>query len=161
MFLLLSLMNAQSADAQRAEPRGRFVQLGAAAFPGLGLSLGSVSARTLYTREIHLLTNIEPAFRSTDDQIKVAALIGFSFRVFGIERLIGNAGYRGFDIDVGLRAGPGLSFSSRDTKVDKNRRFVLLVDPVVRISRASTAWVIYAEVGAAAPSIRLGAWIPW
>ncbi len=154
-------LGVPTASAQRTEPMGGYIQLGMAAVPGLGLNVGSVSARTLYTRELHLLSNIEPAFRSTEDQIKVAALIGVSFRVFGIERLIGNAGYRGFDIDIGLRAGPGLSFSTRDSKVDRNRRFVLLVDPIIRISRASKSAIVFAEAGGATPSLRMGVWIPW
>jgi hypothetical protein len=152
---------AGPAWGQHIEPRGRYVQVGVATLPGLGLTVGSISARTLYTREVHIISNLQPAFRSTEDQINVAALVGFSVRVFGFERLVGNAGYRGFDVDLGLRAGPGLSFSSRDSKVDKNRRFVLLVDPIARISRASNAAIFFMEVGGATPSIRIGVWVSW
>lgn len=149
------------AQTRVQEPMGRHIQAGVAFASGLGLNLGVVSARTLYIREIQFVSNLNPLFRETGEQTRIATLLGFSLRAYGFERLLGNAGYRGYDLDIGLRVGPGLSFSSSDTRVDKNKRFILLVEPMLRISRSTPAGLVYFEGGAAAPHIRLGMWIPW
>jgi len=152
-------VGAKVANGQIREPRGHYVQAGVSAASGWGINVGSVSAKTLYTREIQIVSNLEPAFRRTSDQINVMALVGFSVRVFGFERLLGNVPYRGYDIDVGFRAGPGLSFSSRDTRVDKNKRFVLVVEPMIRFSRALAYGVFFVEGGTVSPHLRVGTWL--
>lgn len=159
VFLLLFL-GVPSAFGQIREPRGHYLQANASAAAGFGLNVGSVTAKTLYTREIQVISNLEPAFRRTSDQVRVMALVGVSVRLFGFERLLGNVPYRGYDIDLGFRAGPGLAFSSRDTRVDKNKRFVLVVEPMVRFSRALEYGVFFLEVGAESPHLRFGTWLP-
>ena len=159
IFAWIAVPSASVAQVQA--PRGSYIQLGPAFAPGIGLNVGAVSAKTLYTREIQFISDIQPVFTGPEDQARISALVGFSIRLFGFERLLGNAAYRGFDLDVGLRAGPGLSFSTRDTRIDKNRRFILVVEPVVRISRASTSFIGFAELGSDSPHVRMGVWIPW
>ena len=145
--------------AQAFAPSGQHVQVGVAVAGGIGATVGVADARTVYVREAHIVSDLEPVFRSSDEQARVAVLIGMSLRLLGFERLIGDVAYRGYDLDVGLRLGPGLSFSTRDSRIDRNRRFVLLVGPVVRLSRATSASrALYIEAGTIRPGVRIGLW---
>ncbi|MBT3448274.1 MAG: hypothetical protein HOB33_10095 [Bacteroidetes Order II. Incertae sedis bacterium] len=161
LLLILFFLPSSALFARQQAPRGEYVQVGAAISPGYGLSVGMLSVQSIYTREIQIISDLKPLFIDRGDQARVAALAGVSLRLLGVERLVGYGGYRGFDVDIGLRTGPGLSFSTRDTRVDKNKRFVLLVEPYVRFSHAlknSSALVL--EAGTASPYFRLAVWIP-
>lgn len=128
-------------------------------FGGIGATVGMVDARTLYTREVHVLSDLEPILRKSREQGRVALLLGVGLRLYGFERLIGGAGYRGFDLDVGLRVGPGLSFSTRDTRIARNRRFVLLLEPNLRLSGAiHPNRALFVEGGTTRPYVRFGLW---
>jgi hypothetical protein len=141
--------------------------VGPAVWGGEGLAVGGVMAGRMFTREVHIISDIEPLFRKSEDQSRVALLVGVSVRLYGIERTIGNVPYRGFDVDVALRAGPAVSFSTRDDLVARNNRFALLLEPAVRISHARP-WksatqpgrVWFAELGTVGPSLRMGLWMP-
>lgn len=144
------------------EPFGTRIQAGLSVMGGRGLQLGVLSARTVFTREVLLLTDLEPLVRDVNRQARVVLLPGVSLRLFGFERLIGGAGYRGFDIDIGFRAGPGLTFSGNETEADRNRRFELVLEPFLRITAAQTprlAWVV--ELGSTRPAFRAGVWVAW
>ncbi|MEQ9105149.1 MAG: hypothetical protein RIE53_10660 [Rhodothermales bacterium] len=148
-------------------PEGTFVQVGPAVLGGEGVAVGGVMAGRMFTREVHFIGDIEPLFRKSEDQSRVALLVGVAVRVYGIERTIGNVPYRGFDVDVALRAGPAVSFSTRDDLVARNNRFALLLEPAVRITHARP-WksatrpgrVWFAELGTVGPSFRMGLWLP-
>ena len=158
---LLCLFSAFPASAQRTAPGGRHLQIGASAGGGIGLEFGNLAVRTVYTRELVLLADLEPLFANTDRQIRVAILPGAAIRIFGFERLIGNAAYRGFDIDAGVRAGPAIAFSKDESEGEANRRFELVVDPFARVywaSKRSVSW--YFEIGTTRPAFRIGIWIP-
>ncbi len=159
---LVCLFSAFPASAQRTVPGGRHLQIGASVGGGIGLELGNLSVRTVYTRALVLLADLEPLFTNTDRQIRVAVLLGAAIRIFGFERLIGNAAYRGFDIDVGVRAGPAIAFSKDESEGEANRRFELVMDPFVRVywaSKHSVSW--YFELGSTRPAFRVGIWIPY
>ena len=150
---------ARPAAGQAIAPFGTHIQAGATVFGGIGASAGVVDARTLYTREVHLVSDLEPVFSKSEEQGRVALLLGVGLRLYGFERLIGGVGYRGFDLDVGLRVGPGLSFSTRDSRIARNRRFVLLLEPTVRVSRAvHPARALFLEAGTSRPHVRFGLW---
>ena len=160
-LIALFLALPDSAFAQRRAPEGNILQIGVDAVPGYGLNPGVVSLRSVYTREVVLVSNLRSVVLDQDEKARVALLAGVSLRVFGLERLIGYAGYRGFDLDIGLRTGPGLTFSTRDTRVDKNRRFVLLVVPYTRFSSAlKNGRAVYVEAGTVNPYLRAGIWLP-
>ena len=161
LALFILMAGVSPAAAQTRAPRGTYIQVGPAFASGIGLNVGAASAKTLYTREIQFITDLQPVFSGPEDQARIAALIGFSIRVFGFERLLGNAAYRGFDIDVGLRVGPRLTFSTRDSRFDKNRRFLLVAEPMVRFTRATARFIGFAELGTDSPHARIGIWIPW
>jgi hypothetical protein len=159
LAVIVAAAAARPAAGQVSEPSGMQAQAGVAVFGGIGLNAGVVDARTLYTREIQVVSDLEPLFRRSEEQGRVALLLGVGIRVFGFERLIGGVGYRGFDIDAGLRVGPGLSFSTRDSRIARNRRFVLLLEPMARITRAvHPRRTVYVEAGTSRPFVRIGLW---
>lgn len=166
-YLLLWLALPATVMAQSRAPEGTFIQAGPAVLGGIGVNIGGVMAGSMITKEVHFVSDLEPLFRKTTEQARVSILMGISIRLYGIERTIGNVPYRGFDIDLAVRAGPGLSFSSRDDIVARNNRFALLLEPALRISHARP-WkgpgkrgrIFFAEIGAVGPSLRFGLWFP-
>lgn len=152
----LTLPGAVSAQA----PPGIYIQTGPTVIGGAGWQLGVVNTGRMFTSEGLIVSDLEPLLRKSTEQARVALLVGASVRLTGIERTIGNVPYRGFDLDVGVRAGPALSFSSRDDAIARNSRFSLLVEPAVRITHWRTSGRIwYLELGTVRPSLRLGLWL--
>jgi len=146
--------------ARQTAPEGIYLQAGLAGVGGYGASVGLVGARRMHTREAHLVSELDPLLRKSTEQVRMALLLGSSLRVFGVERTVGNVGYRGYDVDVGIRAGPALSFSSRDNTVARNSRFSLLLEPAVRISHVRPGGRIwFLDVGTIKPAVRIGVWI--
>ena len=151
---------AQNGERPDIEPSGTQIQLSAALLGGRGIEVGMVTARSVFTREVIVLLDGEPLVRDVDRQARVVLLPGVSLRVFGFERLFGGAAYRGFDVDLGLRAGPGLSFAGNESPEDRNRRFELVLAPFVRITAAQSrrvAWLV--ELGSTRPALRAGIWL--
>lgn len=167
LSLVLFLVAPPSALAQDQpieqpvpEPWGSYVQATLSTMGGNGLQVGIANVRTVYIREVLVLADLDPLFRDTDRRSRVVLLPGVSVRLFGFERLIGGAAYRGFDIDLGLRAGPGLAFDTEETSAEKDRRFELVVEPFVRLTTAQSrnvAWLL--ELGSTRPALRFGVWI--
>lgn len=152
VFVLL----APGARAQA--PEGAHVQIGPAGLPGVGLELGVLAAQDFFTRELNLVTDLS-AFRS-DGNVRTALALGGAVRLLGIGRTIGNVAYRGFDVDVGLRIGPGLLFEFREDRASKNRRFQLFLEPFARWSARAGRHILFVELGAQRPVLRAGFWIP-
>jgi len=162
MILAPLQSRAQEADfgPQLSALRRSHIQLALATLTGNGLQIGALSARTVYTREVMVLADLDPLWRHTPRRARVVLMPAVSLRLFGFERLIGGAAYRGFDMDLGLRAGPGLSFAANETTEERNRRFELVIDPFFRLTTArGRAMTWLAEIGSARPSFRLGVWI--
>lgn len=164
--LLLSLIPARAQAQEEAlpkqEPRGAQVQFALSTMGGNGAQIGLVSARTVYTREVMVLSDLDPLWRDIDRRARVVVLPGISLRMFGFERLIGGAAYRGFDVDIGLRAGPGLTFDTDETSAERDRRFELVVEPFLRLTSAGSgrlAWLL--EIGSTRPALRFGVWIAY
>ena len=164
MPLLVLILATLPSRAQEADltpllsaPRGPHIQLALATLTGNGLQIGALSARTVYTREVMVLADLDPLWRDTPRRARVVLMPAVSLRLFGFERLVGGAAYRGFDVDLGLRAGPGLSFAANETTEERNRRFELVIEPFLRLTMATgrrMTWLV--EVGSARPSFRLG-----
>ena len=109
-----------------------------------------------------ILADLDPLWRVADRRARVVVLPGVSLRMFGFERLIGGAAYRGFDIDAGLRAGPGLTFDTDETSAERDRRFELVLEPFLRLTSAGSgrlAWLL--EIGSTRPALRFGVWIAY
>ncbi len=143
-------------------PWGPQIQAALSSLGGNGLQIGLVSARTVYTREVMVLADLEPLFRTSGRRSRVVLMPAVSIRTLGFERLIGGAAYRGFDVDLGLRAGPGLTFDTDENFAERNRRFELVVEPFVRMTAARTSgWSWLLELGTTRPAMRLGVWIDY
>jgi len=158
----MGLLIPQYAAAQYLEPIGRHIVVGVSGIDGYGLQVGTVSAKTLYVTELMVLSDLEPLVSGSESNSRVVLLPGIALRLLGFERLIGGAPYRGFDLDAGFRAGPGLSFSTDETQSDKDRRFEFVVEPFLRLSVArSNDWTWFLESGTTRPNIRVGLWIQY
>ncbi len=159
-LLFVLILFPERASAQRTEPRGSFLQLGTAALGGYGLQVGYVNAKDFFTREVLVLGDVSTAFDPGQGSNQVVFMIGGALRVFGFERTIGNVPYRGFDFDLGFRIGPGLSFSTRETRATKNRRFNLFLEPYLRFSFGfGLLNAFFLEAGTTRPYMRAGMWI--
>jgi len=158
LAVVLAVVATVPVGAAAQTPMGKQVQVGAAGVPGVGLQVGYLAAQNFFTREINLVADLS-SFRSNGD-VQTALAIGGSVRIMGIGRTIGNAYYRGWDLDVGARIGPGLLFEFRESRADKNRRFSLFLEPFVRLVARPGATIFYVELGAQRPVLRAGFWIP-
>lgn len=155
----LSVIHHPSVSAQNIEPLGSYLSIGASAIRGAGVQVGYLTVQNFYTREISVLIDLRPIADPDRGSEQLAVTMGGSIRIFGFERTIGNAPYRGYDIDIGFRAGPGMSFSNRESRATRDRSFNLFLEPFLRYSRAvGSRPVFYLEAGVIRPHIRFGAW---
>ena len=143
-------------------PRGPNLQLGLGLAPGAGLQLGYISAGGFYTREAIFNVDVSPSFWGGDGNIQFSAGFGGAIRILGIGRTIGNTRYNGYDIDVGMRVGPGLLFAFKETLSSKNQRFNLFLAPFTRLVKTLKGGrVLFAEIVIHRPVFRFGFWIPF
>ena len=132
------------------------LMLGIGAIPGLGIQAGYVAPRTLYTREALLYVDAKP-FSGKEGSVQIAVVIGGSARIIGIAETLGAVGQRRFDLDFGLRLGPGLTFQFEQTRSSKNQRFSLAFEPFLRFSSVlGPRRHYYVEAGVIRPLIRAG-----
>ncbi|MDX1547650.1 MAG: hypothetical protein R3247_11715, partial [Rhodothermales bacterium] len=135
-----------------------FAQAGLALVPGAGIQAGYVSARSVYTVEGILYTDISPGFGDGEGSVQVSGGLGGTIRPLGILRTIGNTNQR-YDLDVGFRFGPSLFFATNATRSDKNQQFRLVLEPFFRFStRLQSGRLVYAELGTLRPVLRAGLW---
>lgn len=152
----------QTSGPSQSDPWGLQVQLALATLGGNGAQVGLVNARSVYTQEVMILSDLEPLWRTTDRRARVVVMPGISLRMLGFERLIGGAAYRGFDVDMGLRAGPGLTFLAEETTAERDRRFELVLEPFVRMTSARSDRVAFLlELGSTRPAFRFGVWVAY
>jgi hypothetical protein len=137
------------------------IQLGLGVVPGFGGQLGYVSPSALFTTEGMLYVNASPQFAGGQGSVQVSLGIGGAFRPLGLTRMMGNTGYTGYDIDLGLRFGPSLEFFTyEETRVEKNQRFSLFLDPYVRVtSDIRPGRRFFVEAGIQRPLFRGGLWL--
>lgn len=157
LLVLMAAWPAGSAGQARQAPA--YAQVGLGAVPGAGLQAGYISAQRFYTVEGILQASAEPTFAGGDGTVQAAAAVGGALRVLGAVRLFTGQPPR-YDLDVGLRFGPGLGFKPDETPADANRRFRLFFEPFAR----GLWWVgggaaLFGEVGPARPIVRGGLWL--
>ena len=159
--LTLALMTAvaPAPTLGQSAPAGNHLQIGPAALPHLGLQTGLVMAQNIFTREAILTTDITEVFGGGTGSIQFSLGLGAGIRLLGIGRTIGNTGYRGYDLDVGVRFGPALSFGFQETRLSKNQRFSLFAEPFVRFTRVFGNRLFFAETGLHRAALRLGLWV--
>ncbi|SHK88197.1 hypothetical protein [Rhodothermus profundi] len=150
-------------DVVRAQPvapdHGRVLQAGIAAVPGLGVQLGYVSPRSIYTVESILYLDVAPSFAGGEGNAQLSMAFGSAFRITGLLRTLGNAPIL-YDLDVGMRLGPGLLLMQGKTRAQKNQQFGLFLEPFFRFASAlGTRHFFFGEVGLHRPFFRAGLWI--
>jgi len=157
---LVTFFCAATVGAQPIPPEeGRFLQLGLAAAPGLGMQIGYAGPRSVYTIEGMGYIDVSPSFAGGEKSLQLSAAFGSALRLTGILRTLGNAPLP-YDLDIGLRAGPGLLFTPRETRAQKNQRFGLFLEPFFRvISAFGTRQFFFSEFGLHRPFFRAGVWI--
>ncbi len=158
---MLGLLLAPAAWGQSGPPEeGQVFQVGVGGVPGLGGQFGYISLRNFYTVEGVLYASGTPPFLGGEGTITLSTGLGGAVRILGAARVIGNVGYTGYDIDFGLRGGPGLSFRIDETRASKNRRFTLFVEPFFRFtSTFRRGRVFFLEAGFHPPLLRAGLWL--
>lgn len=159
-LIVLLLAFSYSVAAQPIPPdRGQVLQAGLAAMPGLGMQLGYVSPRSIYTLEGLLYLDAAPSFAGGEGNVQLSIAFGSAFRITGLIRTLGNAPIS-YDLDVGMRLGPGLLFTQRETRAQKNQQFGLFLEPFFRlISAFGTRRFFFGEAGLHRPFFRAGLWI--
>lgn len=131
---------------------------GLALSPGAGLHLGRLADGEFYTREVVLYADTAPSLTdAAEGDVHLAFEFGGSLRVLGIGRIIGNVTTSGYDLDVGMRFGPGLLFEFNENRFTKNQRFSLVFSPYIRGGRTTQQGRrLYAELGFQRPTLRIG-----
>ena len=134
------------------------IQAGIGVWPGVGSQINYVRAHTTYSWETAIYMEVEPGSGRSRTIFFVSGGVGAAVRPLGILRVVGDADY-GYDLDVGVRLGPGLLFRDKSTHADRNQQFRLVVDPFVRLllPRSQRTWFI--ELGPSRPAFRAGLWL--
>ncbi len=149
------------ADAQPLNAgRPGVAQVGLGAVPGLGLQAGYVAPRSVITTEGMLYVDVTPSFGGGEGSVQISAGIGGALRPLRLARLLTGADPPSYDLDFGLRFGPGLFFAFNETRARKNQRFSLFLDPYARFSSAlNTRRTFFIEAGIQRPILRAGIWV--
>ncbi len=158
LVLAALLVLAPESAAQGNISGRRYLQMGMAAFPGVGMQLGYVGRRSFYTVEGTLFADGKPSLGEGESTLRVSGGLGAALRPLGVVRTIGNANYP-YDFDFGARFGPSLFFTTGATRADKNQQFSLFLDLFLRFSsRFRNGRIFFLELGTQQPSIRAGLW---
>lgn len=161
MLLFCAVVGAgaatEPAQAQ-AQPASQ-VQLGVAGAPSVGLQFGFIPQRRFYNIETISHASYRPPFFGGDHNLYFSAGFGASLRIMGVVDFVRDDPTP-YDVDVGLRLGPGLQFKPNETLADRNRRFFLFLEPFVRYAfQMEGGQILFAELGAQQPFLRVGIWL--
>ena len=133
------------------------IQAALGGWPGIGVQLGYVQPRSIYTLEVMSYLDVLP-WRD-ESPLYVSAGVGAALRPLGVLRVIGRTDY-GYDLDLGVRFGPGLFFTEDATRAEKNRQFSLFLDPFLRFTHHSVRQGHFlVELGPQRPALRFGFWL--
>ena len=132
------------------------MQAGLGVGPGAGAHVAVIQSRSIYTLEV--LTAADSELWKERAPLYVSMGVGVALRPVGILRIITGTDY-GYDLDLGVRFGPTLSFLRRASRAEKNRQFNLFLDPFLRYIRSFGQQDVYLEIGFQRPILRAGFWI--
>ncbi|MEL6611678.1 MAG: hypothetical protein AAFQ53_06260 [Bacteroidota bacterium] len=161
LLVLLLLLGPAPAMAQETLgiPDAPVLWLGAGTVPGIGLQASyALPLATLLTREATFYAGFTPRRDGADGELRIAAGVGGSIRVLRAGNLTGALNAERADLDVGLRFGPSFLFALYEqTAASRARAFRVFIDPFVRGAyQFENGLVVYGELGAQDPSVRLG-----
>ena len=156
LLLLGSLAAPRPGRAQVGLAETRHIQAGLGVIPGIGLQGGYVVPRSFYTFESVLYLEGSPPFAGGEGSMQISGGLGGALRLFGILRTLGDPGYVGRDLDVGVRFGPSLFFTLGESSRGENP-FGLFLDPFVRLTTTIGGdRLFFAELGVQRPLLRGG-----
>lgn len=151
-LFLLVILSGFSAFAQSSH-----LQAGLGGWPGAGMQFVHLQTRSIYSLEV--LCSVDTELWKERTPVYVSAGVGAALRPLGILRVIGQADYS-YDLYLGIRFGPALTFLHKQTRAEKNRQFNLFLDPFLRYTRPVGQQTAFIEIGSQRPSLRVGFWIP-
>lgn len=135
------------------------IQLGAGALPGVGVQVGYLDVGDIFTREATVYGHLRPRFGSDDEELQVSAGVGVALRIIGGLETLTLINPRIWDLHVGMRFGPSLLFRRNETLAEKNQRFSLFLDPMIRFTLSRGRQTYFLEGGVQKPTIRAGVWL--
>ena len=150
-LLFTLVLGGYSALAQSSQ-----LQVGLGAWPGAGFQAGHVLARSVYTLEV--ITSADSEIWKERTPLHLSAGVGTALRPLGVLRVIGRANYE-YDLYLGVRFGPALTFLQKATRAEKNRQFSLFLDPYIRYTVSIGRQPVFFEIGSQRPSLRFGLWV--
>lgn len=150
-LLITLVLSGFSALAQTSQ-----LQVGLGAWPGAGFQAGHVLARSVYTLEV--ITSVDSELWNERTPLHLSAGVGTALRPLGVLRVIGRANYE-YDLYLGVRFGPALTFLQKATRAEKNRQFSLFLDPYIRYTASIGRQPVFVEIGSQRPSFRFGLWV--
>ena len=160
LFVLTISLAPPTVTRSAAQPNpsapSRSIQAGIGVLPGIGVQVGFIDQERMYTRDVVFQAHLQPGLFENSGNVQISGVIGASLQIFGILETIGAIEPRTFDIHVGARIGPGLTFAFDESSLEKNQRFSLTLEPVARAIQTIGGRFYYVEVGIVRPSIRFG-----
>ena len=150
-LLITLVLSGFSALAQTSQ-----LQVGLGAWPGAGLQAGHVQTRSVFSLEV--ITFVDTELWEERTPVHISAGVGTALRPLGILRVIGRANYA-YDLYLGVRFGPALTFLQNASRAEKNRQFSLFLDPYIRYTGSLGRQTVFAEIGSQRPAFRFGIWI--
>jgi hypothetical protein len=161
LLLLVLLVAVRPAAAQEVLgiPDAPVLWLGAGTVPGIGVHANyTTPLLTLLTREATFYADFTPRVDGEEGELLVAAGVGGSVRLLRMAALTAEADLSRADLDLGLRFGPAFLFALYEqTASSRARSFRIFLDPFVRGAyQLGSGRVLYVELGAQDPSLRVG-----
>lgn len=124
--------------------------------PGVGVvAAHSLPTLFVFTREMAVYADYTVG---GGNRLLVAAGVGGAVQLTRIVEIVQNRDLGAVHLDVGLRLGPSFYYALGDQSAEEETRsFRVMFDPFVRGSyRTQGGRVLFAEVGAQAPDLRVG-----
>lgn len=161
---LALLVAAVLASAWPAEAQGHVVGRDARVYAGVGVgsSIGVIVTGTspvvdVFTRDAALYVVYRSGEGADDGRLVAAVGVGVGLRLLRLASIARTRGIPTGDLDVGIRVGPSFSVGlGAQSEAQRARAFAVFADPFARATRRVRGVDAFAEVGAQAPTIRVG-----
>ena len=127
--------------------------------PGVGvIAEATTPVLGVFTRELAVQTDYVPRVTGGSGRLLTAVTVGGSVRLVRVLDIVQNRDAGPVDLDLGLRVGPSFYTAFFEPSAEsRSRAFAVVLDPFARVTtRRASGRVFFAEVGAQAPSVRVG-----
>ncbi|NND72139.1 MAG: hypothetical protein HKN43_11235 [Rhodothermales bacterium] len=154
LMLLFTAMDCRAQSIGSLEGTG--IQAGIGFLPGVGIQVAYFDAKRMYVRDVVFYTHLQPGIFENSGSLQISGSLGAAVRIIGILETIGAMSPRLFDVHLGARIGPGLTFAFDESSLEKNQRFSLTLEPLARFVQEVGGRRYYMELGIVRPSLRFG-----